>query len=84
MPQLTNGNGLRKPRTASPVVRQICFLIRAHYDQRISVDTLAARIRRNAPYAAALFRRQTGMTIHDAPAAVVSQHERVLSTEHAD
>jgi AraC-like DNA-binding protein len=64
MPELTNGNGLRKSRSASPVVREICFLIRAHYDQRISVETLAARIRRNAPYAAALFRRQTGMTIH--------------------
>ena len=64
MPQLTNGNGLRKSRTASPVVREICFLIRAHYDQRLSVYMLAARIRRNAPYAAALFRRQTGMTIH--------------------
>ena len=48
----------------SPLVRRICVLIRAHYDERISIESLAARIGRNPAYTATLFHRQTGTTIH--------------------
>jgi AraC-like DNA-binding protein len=48
----------------SPLVRRICALIRAHYDERISIGSLAARVGRNPAYTAALFHRQTGTTIH--------------------
>ena len=38
--------------------------MRAHYDEPISLDSLAACIGRNAAYTATLFHRQTGTTIH--------------------
>lgn len=48
----------------SPQVRHICLFIRAHYDERISLESLAAREGRNTAYMATLFHRQTGTTIH--------------------
>ena len=51
-------------RVWSAHVRRICTFIRAHYDQPISLATLAACVGRNAAYTATLFHRQTGTTIH--------------------
>jgi len=48
----------------SPHVRRICLHIRAHYSERILLESLAARVGRNTAYVATLFRRQMGMTIH--------------------
>ena len=48
----------------SPHVRHICGFIRANYDQRLSIESLAAGVGRNTAYIATLFRRQTGTTIH--------------------
>jgi AraC-like DNA-binding protein len=44
--------------------RQLCSLMRANYDQPISLEMLAASVGRNAAYTATLFHRQTGTTIH--------------------
>ena len=57
-------SGIGRQRPPSPEVRRVCLLIRAHYDQRISLESLAARVGRNTAYMATLFHRQTGMTIH--------------------
>jgi AraC-like DNA-binding protein len=38
--------------------------LRRHYDEQISLDSLAARVDRNTSYIATLFRRGTGLTIH--------------------
>ena len=51
-------------RSWSAHVRRLCSVMRAHYDQPISLETLAASVGRNAAYTATLFRRQTGTTIH--------------------
>ena len=54
----------RARRPWSSHVRQLCVFMRAHYDEPISLDSLAACIGRNAAYTATLFHRQTGTTIH--------------------
>ena len=58
--------GSRYPvtRAWSSHVRRICLFIRTHYDEPISLQTLAACVGRNAAYTATLFHRQTGTTIH--------------------
>jgi AraC-like DNA-binding protein len=48
----------------SPHVWRICVYIRTQYSDRISLESLAVRVGRNAGYMATSFRRQTGMTIH--------------------
>jgi two-component system response regulator YesN len=55
---------MRARRAWSAHVRRICVFIRAHYDEPISLATLAACVGRNAAYTATLFHRQTGTTIH--------------------
>ncbi len=57
-------SGIGRRRAPSPQVRRVCLFIRAHYDERISLESLAARVGRNTAYMATLFHRQTGMTIH--------------------
>jgi AraC-like DNA-binding protein len=48
----------------SPHVWRICEYISTHYGDRISLESLAARVGRNTGYTATSFRRQTGITIH--------------------
>ena len=55
---------IRAGRAWSSHVRRICAFMRLHYDEPISLDTLAACVGRNAAYTATLFHRQTGTTIH--------------------
>jgi AraC-like DNA-binding protein len=55
---------LRAGRAWSSHVRRICMFMRMHYDEPISLETLAASVGRNAAYTATLFHRQTGTTIH--------------------
>src|SRR5262245_54978483 len=54
----------RKHRELTPHVRRMCRIMRAHYDQPISLASLARGMERNVAYTATLFRRQTGTTIH--------------------
>jgi AraC-like DNA-binding protein len=62
----------------SPHVRRICLYIRTHYGERISLESLAARVGRNTGYMATLFRRQTGMTIHRYLTAIRMQRAATL------
>jgi len=55
---------IRAGRAWSSHVRRICSFIRTHYDEPISLQTLAACVGRNAAYTATLFHQQTGTTIH--------------------
>ena len=58
------GPRYRVSRTWSMHVRRICSFIRTHYDEPISLQSLATGVGRNAAYTATLFHRQTGTTIH--------------------
>ena len=58
------GPRYRVSRVWSSHVRRICSFIRAHYDEPISLQILAACVGRNTAYTATLFHRQTGTTIH--------------------
>ena len=55
-------NPIKRERSAQ--VQGICTFIRSHYDERISLDRLAAGVGRNAAYMSTLFHRQIGTTIH--------------------
>lgn len=63
-PRKENSIGVERALLRSPHVRKMCVLIRTHYDERISLESLAACVGRNAAYMATLFHRQTGTTIH--------------------